>query len=341
MGIRKSFVELNATERDNFLKAVLTLKNEIANPTAPASEQVSIYDQFVAIHRSVMSLTLPDRSTRNFGHTNSMFLPWHRLYIKEFETELQKVDSTVNLPYWNWTERAKTGSVLFQNSFIGPTTSSTTFVSPFPRPTRLNVITSGYFAQTSPSPTPAWWPQGMNGWIIRRELQPYYSSLPDGQGGLTDLRASLVRLGGPTSDLPSQSQIDMVLQANSYHSFRLALEAGIIGGPNGLPTHNFIHNWVGGHMGTGTSPNDPVFFMHHCFVDKLWADWQADGHPNDYEGASPFGFNDPMWPWVTNPTDYDSPAQLKPFLPDYDVAEDFTPEDVMDISDPLLDYSYA
>ena len=48
-----------------------------------------------------------------------------------------------------------------------------------------------------------------------------------------------------------------------------------------------------------------------------------------------------MWPWVTNPTDYDSPAQLKPFLPDYDIAEDFTPEDVMDISDPLLDYSYA
>lgn len=23
-----------------------------------------------------------------------------------------------------------------------------------------------------------------------------------------------------------------------------------------------------------TSPNDPVFFLHHCFVDKIWADWQ-------------------------------------------------------------------
>ena len=94
-------------------------------------------------------------------------------------------------------------------------------------------------------------------------------------------------------------------------------------------------------MGTGTSPNDPVFFMHHCFVDKIWADWQGNGHPNDYEGASPFAFNDPMWPWVTNPNDYDSPAQLKPFLPVYDVTEDFTPEDVMDISDSLLDYSYV
>jgi len=24
-----------------------------------------------------------------------------------------------------------------------------------------------------------------------------------------------------------------------------------------------------------TSPDDPVFFLHHCFVDKVWADWQA------------------------------------------------------------------
>ena len=24
-----------------------------------------------------------------------------------------------------------------------------------------------------------------------------------------------------------------------------------------------------------TSPDDPVFFLHHCFVDKVWADWQT------------------------------------------------------------------
>jgi hypothetical protein len=28
-----------------------------------------------------------------------------------------------------------------------------------------------------------------------------------------------------------------------------------------------------------TSPNDPVFFLHHCFIDKLWADWQ-ERHPD-------------------------------------------------------------
>jgi tyrosinase len=24
-----------------------------------------------------------------------------------------------------------------------------------------------------------------------------------------------------------------------------------------------------------SSPNDPVFFLHHAFVDKIWADWMV------------------------------------------------------------------
>lgn len=26
-------------------------------------------------------------------------------------------------------------------------------------------------------------------------------------------------------------------------------------------------------MGIGTSPADPIFYLHHCMVDKVWADW--------------------------------------------------------------------
>ncbi|MGH7194104.1 MAG: tyrosinase family protein, partial [Candidatus Saccharimonadales bacterium] len=36
--------------------------------------------------------------------------------------------------------------------------------------------------------------------------------------------------------------------------------------------HNFIHNWVGGDMGTGGSPYDPIFWLHHSNVDRLWAE---------------------------------------------------------------------
>jgi len=40
--------------------------------------------------------------------------------------------------------------------------------------------------------------------------------------------------------------------------------------------HAVLHNTVGGVSGDMAqmySPNDPIFFMHHMFVDKLWHDW--------------------------------------------------------------------
>ena len=27
-----------------------------------------------------------------------------------------------------------------------------------------------------------------------------------------------------------------------------------------------------------TSPNDPVFWLHHCNIDRLWAEWRVQ-HP--------------------------------------------------------------
>jgi len=40
--------------------------------------------------------------------------------------------------------------------------------------------------------------------------------------------------------------------------------------------HNLGHNWVGGIMSHPfDSPMDPLFFMHHAYIDKLFADWQA------------------------------------------------------------------
>lgn len=37
--------------------------------------------------------------------------------------------------------------------------------------------------------------------------------------------------------------------------------------------HDQGHNFIGGTMGTASSPRDPIFFLHHNFVDKLWQDW--------------------------------------------------------------------
>lgn len=72
-----------------------------------------------------------------------------------------------------------------------------------------------------------------------------------------------------------------VAAALTYNAFDLkaferglpnAFEAGIESSP-----HNNIHNLVGGKMATMQSPQDTLFWLHHCNVDRLWAAWLAAG----------------------------------------------------------------
>lgn len=39
--------------------------------------------------------------------------------------------------------------------------------------------------------------------------------------------------------------------------------------------HNILHSVMGGDMATQYSPNDPVFYLYHASIDKLWDDWQS------------------------------------------------------------------
>ena len=59
-------------------------------------------------------------------------------------------------------------------------------------------------------------------------------------------------------------------------------------------------------MSSGGSPNDPVFWLHHANIDRLWADWQLEENhwSLDHRGYLPvntgpngINVNDPMLPW--------------------------------------------
>lgn len=39
--------------------------------------------------------------------------------------------------------------------------------------------------------------------------------------------------------------------------------------------HAGTHNAIGGEMAGPASPSDPLFWLHHAFIDKTWADWQT------------------------------------------------------------------
>jgi len=66
------------------------------------------------------------------------------------------------------------------------------------------------------------------------------------------------------SDLPTQADVNSVMGKTTFDAFQTAIES----------PHNWVHNAVGGTMATSSSPADPLFWLHHAFVDKLWADWQ-------------------------------------------------------------------
>ena len=89
--------------------------------------------------------------------------------------------------------------------------------------------------------------------------------------------------GAPSSLRTLALQVQRAQQENrTYTRYSAALET----------PHNGLHVWVGGTMGqVPYAAYDPIFWAHHCNVDRLFAEWQAQ-HPNIiptnefYEGRS-------------------------------------------------------
>jgi Common central domain of tyrosinase/von Willebrand factor type A domain len=100
-------------------------------------------------------------------------------------------------------------------------------------------------------------------------------------------------LGGDTLPTP-QDVLDTIDANTTYGTFWHPLE---------LDIHNPPHNWVGGVMASTASPGDPVFYMHHCWIDMIWAQWQLQ-HPNAFDSSGTgFGLDDPMESFTTTPAD--------------------------------------
>ena len=81
----------------------------------------------------------------------------------------------------------------------------------------------------------------------------------------------LIRNWDP-SFLPTAADFAGVNARTTFAAFQPALER----------FHGGVHVAVGGttgQMGGTNSPADPVFWLHHSNIDRIWAQWQQ-GHPN-------------------------------------------------------------
>ena len=248
MRCRKNQSTLTAQEKARFVAAVLALK---ANGT---------YDQYVALHVNNMPS----------AHQGPAFFPWHRELLRRFELDLQAIDSTVTLPYWNWTIDNSATSFIWNSDFMGGNG----------RPSDGKVM-DGAFAFDGGN-----WTLAGGGFLARRFAAGSASTLPTAM----DLSSALGTT--PYDQSPYNS-------GSALAGFRNTLE----GWRNGPQLHNRVHVWIGGSMSPSSSPNDPVFFLHHCFIDKCWADWQA-AHPMEPPyapasgAASGHNLNDAMQPWA-------------------------------------------
>ncbi|KAJ9082687.1 hypothetical protein DSO57_1002204 [Entomophthora muscae] len=85
--------------------------------------------------------------------------------------------------------------------------------------------------------------------------------------------------GPKVSPLPTPESIILDLNEERFSDFAVQLEI----------KHGYPHASVGGDAGdllAMHSPNDPLFYLHHTFIDMLWYQWQQR-HPNSnpYDGA--------------------------------------------------------
>ena len=72
----------------------------------------------------------------------------------------------------------------------------------------------------------------------------------------------------------AQTNLNIVKKSLAVKDFIAFMGSGDGSGEVEYGPHNGVHVALGGTMGTFTSPLDPVFWMHHCNVDRLWAIWQ-------------------------------------------------------------------
>ncbi|KAJ1502838.1 hypothetical protein HMI54_013230 [Coelomomyces lativittatus] len=105
-----------------------------------------------------------------------------------------------------------------------------------------------------------------------------FAALKDGDlgppfvGYLDDRQRNVTRKPRKNSSriswLPQNQVIARALQRfTTYGNMSRAIE---------VSPHNQMHAFIGGNMGNPTiSPSDPIFWLHHAYIDLLWAIWQS------------------------------------------------------------------
>ena len=180
-------------------------------------------------------------------HGNWYFLPWHRAYILTYERIIRDLtdNNDFALPYWDWTTNPSMPDV-----FLKATTPDGKKNSLFVDDQDFGQRWKRTWPDNQPMPPQIVGPSVLQDILHSADYEEFGTSRPRGQNSL-DPSWVLKRTG-------AQGTLER------------------------LP-HNMVHNNIGGWMPSALSPRDPIFFMHHCNIDRIWAVWNSLGNANSPE----------------------------------------------------------
>jgi len=240
-------------------------------------------------------------------HGNWWFYVWHRGYLGYFEQTIRNLsgDSEFAMPYWDWTTLPQIPDPMFddalspQNPPFEPYTRNLAVFIKFIQPTLFaywKTLTPAQLAQlkirgyTGPDkvwndvtgfdPTSGNGISGNMAYAITCGSRYLTRDNPKLDASTAkDVSAQVVCAGLAPRDFNSTNI------SNSFTSSKTASHnspPGAFSILEGLP-HNKVHNYIGGvgpvdpgpygNMTNFLSPVDPVFFLHHSNMDRLWDVW--------------------------------------------------------------------
>lgn len=311
MVLRKNILSLSQREIDELLQnlnmskfvtsneyVILTTSyDRILLGEEPTFSNISMYDLFVWMHyyasrsnlildtddlgsnskvlTDIFTQTTLDRSRlrlnsdRDYAHSGPAFLPWHRYFMLKWESEFAAnivKDPDFTIPYWDW-RQTDTCDVCTNRLFGAKNPSSPELIdnrSLFSAWKTIctkmredDYLLKGMQCDGAPE-TP-----------LLRNYGEYDDALSSGLPSSVDVWNSLqfARYETPPFNASSNNSFRNIMEGFAYPRNGSA-------SPGFSTMHNAVHLFMNGSMSdVGSSANDPLFILHHAFVDGIYEKW--------------------------------------------------------------------
>ncbi|TFK23844.1 Di-copper centre-containing protein [Coprinopsis marcescibilis] len=275
--IRREWRTLSPLQKISFIHSVQCLQTRPAmNPSHPAV--VTIWDELQYIHVRFAHST----------HIVGQFLPWHRQYVKTFENLLRESCLYLGpLPYWNQAIDADSplsisASPVFHSKFgFGGDGVPGTYTFPVDPYANNSELSSRFI------------PELYKGCVVDG---PFATTvLRIGPGYLNTNHCITRGINDVFRPLVNSASVAAVLTQPTFEEFRRQLDGTPIGFPAPLnpKVHDGGHGLIGGEMTNYySSSGDPLFFLHHGNMDRLWWLWQKANPARLGEIAGPVDVRD-------------------------------------------------